>query len=85
MKKLMMKYLMVSCREATFMMAKRDEGRLGLADRVKLLIHTSMCSVCKKFDRQVGEIARQGPHLETDAGMPDETKNRLGNMLDQHM
>jgi hypothetical protein len=85
MKKLMMKYLMVSCREATFMMAKRDEGRLGLADRVKLMIHTYMCSVCKKFERQVSEITRQGPRLEADAGMPDETKNRMGNIVDQHM
>ena len=83
-KGLMMKYLMVSCREATLMMAKRDEGQLGLLGQIKLMVHTSMCSVCKKFDKQVREIAHHAAKEDIETGLPAEAKDRLGHFLEQN-
>ena len=81
MKKLMMKYLMVNCREATILMAKKEEGKLSFMDKINLSIHTSMCSLCKKFEKQSAKIAAESRHIHATDTLPAGTKERIEKIL----
>lgn len=84
MKKFMMKYLMVNCKEATFLMAKKEEGKLSLIGRIKLSIHTSMCSLCRKFEKQTGRIGKESKHVHAEDSLPVFAKERIERMLEEH-
>lgn len=80
----MMKYLMVNCREATFLMAKKEEGKLTLLEKMKLSMHTSMCSFCKKFEKQTSKIGRESRHVHTEKDLPVLAKEKIERMLEEH-
>ncbi len=85
MKKLMMKFLMISCNEATLLMAKKEEGKLSLMARIKLSWHTSMCVLCKKFEKQSLEIAKEARHVMAEEEMPFFTREKIGRLLEQEL
>lgn len=80
----MMKYLMVNCKEATFLMAKKEEGRLTFIEKMKLSMHTSMCSFCKKFEKQTSKIGIESRHVHAEDNLPVYTKDRIKKMIEDH-
>lgn len=80
----MMKYLMINCKEATFLMAKKEDGKLSFAEKVKLSVHTSMCSFCKKFERQTSEIGKESRHVHAEDHLPFSAKERIERILEEH-
>ncbi|MBT9484483.1 hypothetical protein [Sediminibacterium sp.] len=84
MKKIMMKYLMVNCKEATFLMAKKEEGKLSVMEGIKLAMHTSMCSFCKKFEKQTSQIGKESRHVHAENSLPDFAKDKIEKMLKNH-
>lgn len=80
---MMMKYMMINCKEATFLMAKKEEGKLSLIGRIKLSVHTSMCSLCKKFEKQTIRIGKESRHVHAEDNLPVFAKERIGRMLDE--
>lgn len=83
MKKIMMKYLMVNCKEATFLMAKKEEGKLSFKERIKLTMHTSMCSLCRKFEKQTSKIAEESRHVHGEDEMPAFARERIEKMIEE--
>lgn len=81
----MLKYLMLNCKEATFLMAKKEEKKISLGNRIKLFAHTMMCSVCKKFEKQATQIGKESKHLRADENLPVFAKERMERMLDEHL
>lgn len=77
MKKWMMKYLMVNCKQATFLMAKKEEGKLSFMDRMKLSVHTSMCSICQLFEKQISKIAEESKHIHAADSLSPVAKERI--------
>jgi hypothetical protein len=84
MKKFMMKYLMVNCKEATMLMAKREEGKLSFMERINLSIHTSMCSFCKKFEKQTDLIRRESKHIHLEENLSEMTRNNIERVIREH-
>lgn len=82
MKKILIKYLMISCKEATFLMAKKEEGKLTLVERLKLSVHTSMCSICKNFEEQTAHIAKESRHVLADESLSEEAKENIEKTLE---
>ncbi|MGK2862079.1 MAG: hypothetical protein ACSLE0_09115 [Chitinophagaceae bacterium] len=82
MKKLMMKYLMISCNEATLLMAKKEEGKLSFLSIIKLSWHTSMCVLCKKFEKQSRDIAKEAKHVQAEEELPFFTREKIGRLLE---
>lgn len=80
----MMKYLMINCKEATFLMAKKEEGKLSFIEGIKLSFHTSMCSLCRKFERQTIRIGKESKHVHAEDNLPSFAKERIERMLDEH-
>lgn len=77
----MMRYLMISCKDATMLTAKNDEGKLSLGERIKLGMHTSMCSLCKKFEKQAHTIAFESKDVMADEELSEPAKERIKKML----
>lgn len=42
-----------TCREVAAILVAREDRALGLADRVALRIHMTVCDACPKFERQM--------------------------------
>jgi len=80
----MMKYLMVNCKEATLLMAKKEEGKLSLIERWELSMHTSMCSYCKKFEKQISKIGIESKHVHADDDLPAFAKGKIDKMFKEH-
>lgn len=43
---------MINCKEATFLIDKKDEARIGLNQLVKLKWHLLICKVCATYQNQ---------------------------------
>ena len=68
---------MINCKEATFLMAKKEEGKLSFMGRMKLSVHTSMCSLCKKFEKQSAKIATESKYINAEKPLPRNVKERI--------
>lgn len=44
--------IMISCNSATILVEKRLDAGLTLSERLKLRLHTSMCSGCTNYQKQ---------------------------------
>lgn len=74
---------MISCKDATMLTAKNEEGKLSLGERMKLGMHTSMCSLCKKFEKQAHAIAIESKNVIADAELSEPAKERIQKMLSE--
>ncbi len=48
----MKKFIMITCKEATLAIIKKEEGKISLTERIRLLIHLAICKFCKMFEKQ---------------------------------
>ena len=48
----------VSCREASRLLSRREEQPLTPIERIKLALHLRLCSACTRFARQLVFIRR---------------------------
>lgn len=59
-----------TCREVAAILVAREDRALGLADRVALRIHMTVCDSCPKFERQMltmrNAMARWRSYSSTD-------------------
>ncbi|MBC8151342.1 MAG: hypothetical protein H7Z72_00360 [Bacteroidetes bacterium] len=85
------KYVRLSCHHASYLLAKRGDAPLTVAERWRLAWHLRLCDPCTRFGQQVrlldklltrnlsGGLVRSAPTLRPDrrAAMNDEIKKRL--------
>ena len=75
---------MINCKEATFLMAKKEEGKLSLVGRMKLSMHTSMCSLCKKFEKQSVKIATESKYISAEQLLSRNAKEKIEQKLKEN-
>ncbi len=44
---------MLTCKEATRLVSEAQDRRLGLSDRIGLRFHLLICSLCRRYARQI--------------------------------
>ena len=44
---------MISCKDASRLVSKREDGPLGTWDRITLRLHLAVCAACTRFERQI--------------------------------
>lgn len=44
--------MMITCKQATDFISKKEEGKLTLKQRYQLRLHTMLCILCRLFYRQ---------------------------------
>lgn len=72
---------MMSCKEATLLASKKEEGKLSLAERLKLAIHYVMCVYCKRFEQHTKIISRKAKEVSTELKMSETAKNDIKKAL----
>ena len=48
----------VSCREASRLLSRREERPLATVERIKLALHLRLCAACTRFARQLVFLRR---------------------------
>ncbi len=81
MKKNLMTYLLLSCKEATMMTAKREEGKLGLVGNTQLTMHLAMCRLCRRFHKASQIISSESKCIESTETLPNDAKNRIRELM----
>ncbi len=76
---------MLNCEQSTFLMAKKEEGLLSFFERIKLYMHTSMCSYCKKFELQINQIASESKNIYTEDELPSITREKIEIIINNHL
>ena len=70
---------MITCKEATDFISRKEEGKLSLRQRWQLWQHLAVCSFCKLFYKQNKVFTDNTPHLHehTQATHSQEQKESL--------
>lgn len=76
-----MKLLMISCKKATYLLAKKEENKLSWLEKIKLRGHLTICSMCRKFEEQTGFIIRNAHNTPIDVSLRDEVKEKIQTLL----
>jgi hypothetical protein len=54
---------MMNCHDATFLLSQGRDRKLSFSERMKLRLHTSMCSACGNFERQLPQLGAAARNL----------------------
>jgi len=78
---MLMGLFMISCKKATLLVSKKEEGRLSLREKWQLRGHLAICSLCRKFEQQSGFIGRMAKQIHIHETLPAASKERMQNAL----
>jgi hypothetical protein len=73
--------LMISCKEATTAIVKRESQAPRLADRFRLWFHLLICRFCRLFAIQNKIMIKLLRHHEHPVGFTDEEKKNLSELI----
>jgi hypothetical protein len=81
---------MLSCKDASHLISEGQDRKLGLRERIGLRLHLWMCSSCRLFEKQMGQLRQalrrgwgQGD-LPTEIPLPSEAQERIRQTLKKH-
>jgi len=49
---------MMNCRHATRLLSEAQDRKLSLNERAALKLHVMICSACRNFGKQMGELRK---------------------------
>ena len=75
---------MLNCRDATLLMAKKEEGILSFPKPIKLSIHTYMCSFCRNFELQAFRISKESRHAHSEDKLSSVARERIKKIMENH-
>ena len=73
----------MTCKKATYLISKKEEGRLSLVEKWQLMGHFAICRLCRKFEQQTRWIIRQTKQGDehSDHVLSDEARRKLEQIL----
>ena len=71
--------LMLSCKETSELIIKKDTEELKFYDRMRLMMHLSMCKFCSLFEKQNDFINSNIKALDDNVvkEFPEDSKSRI--------
>lgn len=55
---------MITCKQASYLTSRKEEGKLSFKEKMKLGMHLGMCRICKLFSSQNQYIATHARNIE---------------------
>ncbi len=74
--------MLITCKEATLYIEKREENAITIKERIKLAIHLVICEFCKLFEKQDKFINLQLKHIHTEASLSFEEKEEMEKQIE---
>jgi hypothetical protein len=56
------KFIWLGCKKATFLMSKKEEGKLTAIEKIQLKLHLGICSFCTRFQKQTNFFTKHAMH-----------------------
>jgi hypothetical protein len=78
--------IMINCKEATYLVEKELETKLGLNTKLKLRFHLVLCKVCATYKSQsivLNQTFNRGPGGKIDAVFVDELKEKIKSKINK--
>lgn len=76
---------MISCKEASFLGARKEEGKLTFSEKWKLGMHMAMCGICKIVSLQNKFVALHARQVEQNISenisLPPQDKEEIKQQL----
>ena len=76
-------FIHLGCKKATFLLSKKEEGKLMLLEKAQLKFHLRICDFCNRFEEQTRFFTKHSGHIHTH--LPDtlseEKKERMKALL----
>ena len=73
--------LRITCKEATYLIVKKEDGKLGLSKRMELFVHLLYCSFCKLFKKQNNILSKAVAGSKSDINLSQAEKTTLKELL----
>jgi hypothetical protein len=73
----------ISCKKATYLVSKKEEGKLNWIESIQLRSHMAICSLCRLFEQQSKFISKQAKYLHGEASLSEDQKKKMEQALDQ--
>ena len=76
-------FIYLTCKKATYLMSKQEEGKLTPVEKIQLRLHLSVCRFCERFRKQTGLFSGNASHLHEhhDQKMSAAAKEKIKAML----
>lgn len=73
----------LSCKQATFLISKKEEGKLSMKERIQLRLHLGMCGFCSRFQKQTLFFTKNAPHIheQVDITLSEEKKTEIKELM----
>lgn len=84
MKQFVSKYLMISCKAATFNLGLKEAGKLSMAGKIRLQVHLAICKYCRRFEKQTAIIKNECKHLHSKETLPALAEEKLRQLLKEN-
>lgn len=75
----------VSCREATYLISIKEEGKLSAYQSFRLFTHMIWCKMCQAFVKQNQYIINQANKINADAVLSPDFKLQLANRINDEL
>ncbi len=49
---------MLNCRQTTQLLSEKQDRKLSIGENVNLYMHITMCSICRRFGKQVKTLSK---------------------------
>jgi hypothetical protein len=56
-------FIHLSCKRATYLISKKEEGKLTAIEKVQLKLHLNICDFCTRFEKQTKFFSSNSAHL----------------------
>jgi hypothetical protein len=77
------RFIWLSCKKATFLMSKKEEGKLTLIEALQLKTHLGICDFCTRFQKQTKFFTSHAHHVHehSNATLSAEKKLEIQSLL----
>lgn len=72
-----MRFFMISCKKATYLVSKKEENRISWWESWQLRAHLGICSLCRKFEQQSGFIGQMAKQVTMHETLSPEKKEKI--------
>ncbi|MFA6598340.1 MAG: hypothetical protein WCS69_11495 [Ignavibacteriaceae bacterium] len=77
--------MMISCESATLFVSQKEEHRLSITNRMKLLLHLAVCKFCRLFEQQNSFLIHQIKHISTTISLTENEKEELQSKINSEL
>jgi predicted anti-sigma-YlaC factor YlaD len=73
----------ISCKKATYLVSKKEEGKLNWIESIQLRTHMTICSLCRLFEQQSRFITKHAKHMHSDETLTEDQKKKIEQAFNQ--